>query len=57
MTYIAAPKLTSEANNGARLYTFYEFIEFESFLLLTHVDDSSMLWHESFDHLNYRYMH
>jgi len=47
---------TDEVNNGARLYTFSEFIEYESSLLLTHADDSSTLWHERFDHLNYRYM-
>ena len=47
---------TGEVNNGARLYTFSEFIESESSLLLTHADDSSRLWHERFGHLNYRYM-
>eukprot|EP00253_Pinus_taeda_P020328 PITA_20328 len=45
---------TGEVNNGARLYTFSEFIETESSLLLTHADDSSRLWHERFGHLNYR---
>ena len=47
---------TGEVNNGARMYTFSEFIESESSLLLTHADDSSRLWHERFGHLNYRYM-
>eukprot|EP00253_Pinus_taeda_P006200 PITA_06200 len=45
---------TGEVNNGARLYTFSEFIESKSSLLLTHADDSSRLWHERFGHLNYR---
>ena len=47
---------TGEVNNGTRLYTFSEFIESKSSLLLTHADDSSRLWHERFGHLNYRYM-
>ena len=37
---------TSEVNHRSRLYTFSEFIEPDSALLLTHVDDSSRLWHE-----------
>eukprot|EP00253_Pinus_taeda_P030813 PITA_30813 len=48
---------TGEVNNGARLYTFSEFIEYESSLLLTHDDDSSRLWHERFGHLNYSLSH
>ena len=47
---------TGVVNNGARLYTFSEFIESESSLLLTHADDSSRIWHERFGHLNYKYM-
>ena len=47
---------TGEVNNGARMYTFSEFIESESSLLLTHADDSSRVWHERFGHINYRYM-
>eukprot|EP00253_Pinus_taeda_P005570 PITA_05570 len=47
---------TGEVNNGARLYTFSEFIESESSLLLTHANDSSRLWHKRFGHLNCRYM-
>eukprot|EP00253_Pinus_taeda_P002130 PITA_02130 len=43
---------TGEVNNGARLYTFSEFIESESFLLLTHADDISRFWHKRFGHLN-----
>ena len=36
---------TDEVNNGVRLYTFSEFIKFESSILLTHIDDSNRLWH------------
>jgi hypothetical protein len=38
------------------LYTFYEFIEPVSSLLLTHTDESSRIWHERFGNLNFRYM-
>eukprot|EP00253_Pinus_taeda_P024704 PITA_24704 len=47
---------TGEVNNGAKLYTFSEFIESKSSLLLTHANDSSRLWHKRFGHLNYRYI-
>jgi hypothetical protein len=47
---------TGEVNHESRLYTFYEFIEPDSALLLTHVDESSRIWHERFGHLNFRYM-
>jgi hypothetical protein len=47
---------TSEVNHQSRCYTFSEFIEPDSTLLLTHVDESSRIWHESFEHLNLRYM-
>jgi hypothetical protein len=47
---------TGEVNNQSRLYTFSEFIEPDSTLLLTHVDESSRIWHERFGHLNFRYM-
>jgi hypothetical protein len=47
---------TSEVNHQSRLYTFYEFIEPDSALLRTHVDESSRIWHERFGHLNFRYM-
>jgi hypothetical protein len=45
-----------EVNHQSRLYTFFEFIEPGSALLLTHVDESSRIWHERFGHLNFRYM-
>ena len=45
---------TGEVNHKSRLYTFSEFIEPDSALLLTHADDSSRLWHERFGHLNFR---
>jgi hypothetical protein len=47
---------TDEVNHQSRLYTFFEFIEPDSALLLTHADESSRIWHERFGHLNFRYM-
>jgi hypothetical protein len=47
---------TSEVNHQSRLYTFFEFIEPDSALLLTHADESSMIWHGRFGNLNFRYM-
>jgi hypothetical protein len=47
---------TSEVNHQSRLYTFYEFIQPNSSLLLTHVDESCRIWNERFGHLNFRYM-
>jgi hypothetical protein len=47
---------TDEVNHQSRLYTFSEFIEPDSALLLTHADESSRIWHERFGHLNFRYM-
>jgi hypothetical protein len=45
-----------EVNHQSRLYTFFEFIEPDSTLLLTHVDERSRIWHERFENLNFRYM-
>jgi hypothetical protein len=45
-----------EVNHQFRLYTFSEFIEPNSSLLLTHADESSRIWHKRFGHLNFRYM-
>jgi hypothetical protein len=47
---------TGEVNHQSRLYTFSEFIEPDSALLLTHVDESNRIWHERFEHLNFIYM-
>jgi hypothetical protein len=47
---------SSEINHQSRLYTFSEFIELDSALLLMHVDESSRIWNERFEHLNFRYM-
>jgi hypothetical protein len=47
---------TGEVNHQSRLYTFFEFIEPDSALLLIHADESSRIWHESFGHLNFRYI-
>jgi hypothetical protein len=44
-----------EVNHQSRLYIFYKFIEHDSSVLLTHVDNSSRLWHERFGHLNFKY--
>jgi hypothetical protein len=45
-----------EVNHPSRLYTFSEFIEPDSSLLLTHADESSRIWHKIFGHLNFRYI-
>jgi hypothetical protein len=47
---------TSDVNHQSRLYTFFEFIEPDSALLLTHPHESSRIWNERFGHLNFRYM-
>jgi hypothetical protein len=47
---------TNEVNHQSRLYTFSEFIEPNSCLLLTHTDESGRIWHKRFGHLNFRYM-
>jgi hypothetical protein len=47
---------TNEVNHQSILYTFSEFIEPDSALLRTHVDESSRIWHERFGHFNFRYM-
>jgi hypothetical protein len=47
---------TSEVNHQSRHYTFSEFIEPDSALLLTHVDERSRIWHERYGHLNFKYM-
>jgi hypothetical protein len=46
----------SEVNHHSILYTFFEFIEPDFTLLLTHVDKISSIWHKSFGNLNFRYM-
>jgi hypothetical protein len=47
---------TGEVTHQSRLYTFSEFIEPYSALLLTHVDESSRIWNERFGNLNFIYM-
>jgi hypothetical protein len=47
---------TGEVNHQSRLYTFSKFIEPDSYLLLTHADESSRIWHKRFGHLNFRYI-
>jgi hypothetical protein len=45
-----------EVNHQSKFNTFSKFIEPHFALLLTHVDESSRIWHESFRHLNFIYM-
>ena len=47
---------TREENHQSRFYTFSEFIELDFASLLTHVDESSRIWHKKFRHLNFIYM-
>jgi hypothetical protein len=47
---------TGEVNHQSRFYTFSECIEPYFALLFTHVDESSRIWHERFEHLNFRYV-
>jgi hypothetical protein len=47
---------TGEVKHQFRLYAFFEFIELDSYLLFTHADESSRIWHERFGHLNFIYM-
>jgi hypothetical protein len=47
---------TGEVNHQSRLYTFFEFIELDFALLLTHADERSRIWDEMFRNLNFRYM-
>jgi hypothetical protein len=45
-----------EVDHKSRLYKFTNFVDHDSSLLLTHVDDNSRVWREIFGHLNFRYM-
>jgi hypothetical protein len=47
---------TDEVKHQSRLYGFSKFVEPDSSLLLTHVDESSRIWHERFGNLNLKYM-
>ena len=47
---------TGEVNHQSRLYTFFEFTEPDSALLLTHADERSRIWNKRFGNLNFRYM-
>jgi hypothetical protein len=47
---------TSEVNHQSKLYTFSEFIEPVSALLITHADERSRIWHKRFGHINSIYM-
>jgi hypothetical protein len=49
--------VVGEVNHQSHLYTFSKFIaKYDSSLLLMHVDDTSRLWHEIFNHMNFKYM-
>jgi hypothetical protein len=49
--------VVGEVNNQYRFCTFSKFIaKSASALLLTHDDNDSILWHEIFGHLNFKYM-
>jgi hypothetical protein len=45
-----------KVNHQSKIYMFYAFIEPNFSLLLTHADERSRIWHESFKHLNFIYM-
>jgi hypothetical protein len=45
-----------EVDHKSWLYKFTNFFYHDSFLLLTHADESSRLWHEIFGDLNFKYM-
>jgi hypothetical protein len=47
---------TDEVYHHSRLYIFFEFIEPDFALLLTHADESSRIWQERFGHFNFIYM-
>jgi hypothetical protein len=49
--------VVGEVNDHSHLYTFSKFIaKSDSSLLLTHPDDTNILWHNILDHLNFKYM-
>jgi hypothetical protein len=49
--------VVGEVNHQSHLYTFSKFIDkYDYALLLTHIDDTSRLWHERFNHMNFKYM-
>jgi hypothetical protein len=45
-----------EVDHKSQLYKFIKFTDYDSSLLFTHANESSRVWHERFDHLNFRYM-
>ena len=45
---------TGEVNHQSRLYTFSEFIEPDSALLLTHADESSRIWNKRFGNFEFQ---
>jgi hypothetical protein len=45
-----------EVNYQSILYTFSQFIEPDSSLLLTHANESSRIWHERLVNFNFKYM-
>jgi hypothetical protein len=46
-----------EVNHQYHLYTFSKFIaKYDSYLLMMHVDDTIILFHERLNHMNFKYM-
>jgi hypothetical protein len=45
-----------EVDQESWFYKFTKFTDYDSYLLLTHANDSSIVWHERFGHLNFIYM-
>jgi hypothetical protein len=47
--------IAGEVDHKSRLYKFTKFTDYDSSLLLAHVNESSRVWNERFGHLNFRY--
>jgi hypothetical protein len=45
-----------EVDHKSRTYKFTKFVYHDSFLLITHADDSSRVWHVIFGDLSFKYM-
>ena len=60
ITKLAFEKLVAKglANHHAKAYEFSHFVvDAKPTALLTHGNEVSRLWHERFDHLNFKYLH
>ena len=59
ITELASRKLIAKglANHDAKAYEFSHFVaDAKPTALLTHGNEGSRLWHERFDHLNFKYL-